>query len=88
VVEEADEEVAGDFLGAGVLVVVTAGEGEERVTEARVGGEDGANGGELAGAAAVLEGVEVAPGCASAGASTAAWPAGRIVHRWALMRHR
>ena len=58
--DEADHQVRGDFLGAEVLQVVAAGEGKEAVADGGVGGEDGADGGELLGAAAVLEGVGVA----------------------------
>ena len=72
VVVELDEELGGDFQGACVLHVVAAGEGEEGVADAGVGGEDDADGGELFGAAAVLEGVEVASGSAGAGAAATA----------------
>ncbi len=51
--------------------LVAAGEAEEGVAGLRDGGEEGAELGELGGAAAVLEGVEVAGWRAGAGASAA-----------------
>ena len=66
---EAGDERGGDFLGAAVPGVAAAGECEEGGPGARVGGDDGADLGELAGAAAVLEGVEVAAGRAGTGAA-------------------
>ncbi len=59
-VEEALEEEGGEVFGAALLKLVTAGEGEEGFASLGDGGEEGAELGELGGAAAVLEGVEVA----------------------------
>ena len=73
-VEEALEEDGGEVFGAALLKLVAAGEGEEGFTGLGDGGEDGAELGELGGAAAVLEGVEVAGRGTGAGASAA--PAG------------
>ena len=66
---EAGDERGGDFFGAAVLSVAATGEGEQGGAGAGVGGDDGADLGELAGAAAVLEGVEVAAGRAGTGAA-------------------
>ncbi len=73
-VEEALEEEGGEFFGAALLKLVAAGEGEEGAASLGDGSEEGAELGELGGAAAVLEGVEVAGRGAGAGASAA--PAG------------
>ncbi len=71
-VEEALEEEGGDVFGAALLELVAAGEGEEGLAGLGEGCEEGAELGELGGASAVLEGVEVAEGCAGAGAAAAA----------------
>jgi len=84
VLEEAGEEEGGDLVGAALLDLVASGEGEEGVADLRVGGEEEAELGELGGAAAVLEGVEVAAGGAGAGAWAA--PAGPG-HRFTLIGH-
>ena len=70
-VQEALEEEGGDVFGAALLKLVAAGEGEEGFTGLGDGGEEGAELGELGGAAAVLEGVEVAGWGTGAGASAA-----------------
>ena len=70
--DEALEEESGDLFGAALLEPVTAGEAEEGFAGLGEGGEEGAELGELGGASAVLEGVEVAVGCSGAGASAAA----------------
>ncbi len=78
-VEEALEEEGGDLFGAALLKLVAAGEGEEGAAGLGDGGEEGAELGpstrlrinSLGGAAAVLEGVEVAGRGAGAGASAA-----------------
>ena len=69
--DEALEEEGGDLFGAALLELVAAGEAEEGVAGLRDGGEEGAELGELGGAAAVLEGVEVAGRGTGAGASAA-----------------
>ncbi len=74
-VEEALEEEGGDLFGAALLELVAAGEGEEGFAGRGEGGEEGAELGKLGGAAAVLEGVEVAGWGAGAGAPTA--PSGK-----------
>jgi hypothetical protein len=84
VLEEAGEEEGGDLVGAALLDLVALGEGEEGVADFRVGGEEEAELGELGGAAAVLEGVEVAARRAGAGASAAPPLAG---HGFTLIRH-
>ena len=53
-VEEAMEEEGGDVFGAALLKLVAAGEGEEGLAGLWEGGEEGAELGELGGAAAVL----------------------------------
>ncbi len=68
-VEEALEEEGGELFGAALLELGAAGAGEEGAAGLGEGGEEGAKLGELGGAAAVLEGVEVAERGASAGAS-------------------
>jgi len=85
VLEEAGEEEGGDLVGAALLDLVASGEGEEGVADLRVGGEEEAELGELGGAAAVLEGVEVAAGCAGAGAAASFAGPG---YRFGLIRHR
>ncbi len=78
-VEEALEEEGGELFGAALLKLVAAGEGEEGFAGLGKGGEEGAELGpstrlrinSLGGAAAVLEGVEVAGWGAGAGASAA-----------------
>ncbi len=69
--DEALEEESGDLFGAALLEPVAAGEAEEGLAGLRRGGEEGAEQGELGGASAVLEGVEVAGWGAGAGASAA-----------------
>ncbi len=73
--DEALEEESGDLFGAALLEPVAAGEAEEGLAGLGGGGEEGAEQGELGGASAVLEGVEVAGWRAGAGASaaTTAW---------------
>ena len=73
VLEEALEEESGDVFGAALLELVTAGEGEEGVAGLGDGGEEGTELGELSGAPAVLQGVEVALGGTGAGAAAAPW---------------
>ncbi|MCH7836534.1 MAG: hypothetical protein IH864_06660 [Chloroflexi bacterium] len=68
---EALEEEGGDLFSAALLEPVAAGEAEEGLAGLGGGGEEGAEQGELGGAAAVLEGVEVAGWGAGAGASAA-----------------
>ncbi len=68
---EALEEESGDLFGAALLEPVAAGEAEEGLAGLGGGGEEGAEQGELGGAASVLEGVEVAGWGAGAGASAA-----------------
>jgi hypothetical protein len=84
VLEEAGEEEGGDLVGAALLDLVALGEGEEGVADSRVGSEEEAELGELGGAAAVLEGVEVAARCAGAGAAASLAGPG---HRFGLIRH-
>ena len=71
VLEEALEEEGGDVFGAALLELVAAGEGEEGLASLGDGGEEDAELGELCGASAVLEGVEVALGGAGAGSGAA-----------------
>ena len=73
VVEDAGEEISGDFVCAGLSDRVTAGEIEEAIADFGVGGEERAEHGELCRATAVLEGVQIAPGRACAGAFASAW---------------
>lgn len=71
VLDDAAEEEGGDFFRFALAGAVAAGEVEKGATGLRDPGEDGAELGELGGAAAVLEGVEVASGGAGAGAPAA-----------------
>jgi hypothetical protein len=57
VVDDADEELGGDRLGLFVVALAAVGEGEKGVAGGLGGGDESADLGELAGAAAVLEGV-------------------------------
>ncbi len=77
--DEALEEEGGDLFGAALLEPVAAGEAEEGFAGLRGGGEEGAEQGELGGATAVLEGVEVAGWGAGAGASAAPSTAWTVV---------
>jgi hypothetical protein len=71
VLDDAAEEEDGDLFGAALFEAVAAGEVQEGAAGLRDAGEDGAEPGELGGASAVFEGVEVAPGSAGAGAGAA-----------------
>jgi hypothetical protein len=70
-VEDAGEEFSGDFVCSALLHLVALGEGEECFAHLRALCQESADPGELVGAPAVLEGVEVAPGSACAGSSAA-----------------
>ena len=83
--EEAGEEEGGDLVGATLFDLVAGGEGEEGVADLGIGGKEEAELGELGGAAAMLEGVEVAAGCAGAGAAASLAGPG---YRFGLIRHR
>ena len=65
---------------------MAAGEAEEGVAGLRDGGEEGAELGELGGAAAVLEGVEVAGRGTGAGAPAAT--TGSFSRRWSQISRR
>ncbi len=84
--DEAVEEEVGDLFGAALLELVAAGEVEEGLAGLREGGEEGAELGELGGAAAVLEGVEVAGWGTGTGASAAT--KGYFSRRWSQIRRR
>jgi hypothetical protein len=71
VFEEAGDPHSRNLLRLGLTLEVAAAEVEEGELELGVGGEEGADLGELLGAAAVLEGVEVAGRGAGAGAGAA-----------------
>lgn len=84
-VEEHGEQEGGDFVGLAAPGFHAAADVEEGAADAGVLGEEGADGGELFAAEAVLEGVQVA--ARGAGAGTAAAAAGLIIHRWTRMIH-
>ena len=76
------QETGGDLLRLALLEVVTAGEAQEGLPGLRHGGEEEAELGELGGATAVLEGVEVAgfaPGAGTISAATVGFPSWRLV---------
>ena len=70
--DEALEEEVGDLFGAALLELGAAGEVQGGFAGLGEGGEEGAELGELGGATAVLEGVEVAGWGTGAGAAAAA----------------
>jgi hypothetical protein len=74
--EEGGDEGGGDLLGFAVLELVLFAHGEEGGADGWVLGEEGADGGKLTGAEAVLEAVEVAFGGACAGAAAAVFAFG------------
>jgi hypothetical protein len=84
--EDVLEEVVGELVGSGLLDALLGGEAEEGRAHEGAGGEEGGDFGELAGAAAVFEGVEVAFGCAGSPAGAGFGPArGGLSHRFALI---